>query len=147
MIEAAVHAADSLPEPPKILAVTVLTSMDQQQLAATGVSGTPAEQVERLAAMAIGAGADGLVCSPEESANLRDKFGPGPLLVTPGIRPAGADVGDQKRIATPEIALRSGASYLVVGRPITQADDPRSAAEAILATMASASSRHEKAQP
>jgi orotidine-5'-phosphate decarboxylase len=97
--------------------------------------------------MAIGAGADGLVCSPEESANLRDKFGPGPLLVTPGIRPAGADVGDQKRIATPEIALRSGASYLVVGRPITQADDPRSAAEAILATMASASSRHEKAQP
>ena len=85
--------------------------------------------------MAIAAGADGLVCSAEESAKLRTLLGPGPLLVTPGIRPRGGDAGDQKRITTPASALRGGSSYLVVGRPITQAGDPRQAAESILAEM------------
>jgi orotidine-5'-phosphate decarboxylase len=137
MIEAAAKAAASVSQPPRILAVTVLTSMDQQQLNSIGVAATPAVQVERLARLAIEAGADGLVCSPEESANLRQILGPEPLLVTPGIRPAGGEVGDQKRIATPEAALRSGANYLVVGRPVTQAADPRVAAENILRSMAS----------
>ena len=136
MIEAAARAAAALDTAPKILAVTVLTSIDHQQLNATGVPGAPAEQVERLARLAMGAGADGLVCSPEESGHLRRLLGAKPLLVTPGIRPAGAEIGDQKRIATPEAALRSGASYLVVGRPITQAQDPRLAAESILNSMA-----------
>ena len=136
MIEAAVQAARSAPLAPKILAVTVLTSFDRQQLDAVGISSTPAEQVELLAKMAINAGADGLVCSAEESGHLRSILGPQPLLVVPGIRPAGSASGDQRRIATPEAALRSGASYLVVGRPITEAPDPKSAAEAILSSMA-----------
>lgn len=138
MIEAAAHAAAGVDVAPKILAVTVLTSIDQQQLNAIGVPGTPAAQVERLAALAIDAGADGLVCSPEESGHLRGVLGNKPLLVTPGIRPAGAEMGDQKRIATPEAALRSGASYLVVGRPITRAHNPRLAAENILRSMSTA---------
>jgi orotidine-5'-phosphate decarboxylase len=138
MVEAAVNAARAVEAAPRILAVTLLTSIDQRQLIVTGVSGTPAEQVERLATMAIDAGADGLVCSAEESGALRRLLGPEPLLVTPGIRPAGTAVGDQKRIATPEAALRSGASYLVVGRPITQAANPKAAVESILASMAAA---------
>jgi orotidine-5'-phosphate decarboxylase len=138
MIEAAANAASALQAPPKLLAVTVLTSIDQSQLEATGIHATPAAQVELLAEMAIKAGADGLICSPEESGSLRRKLGPAPLLVTPGIRPAGSDAGDQKRIATPQMALQSGASYLVVGRPITQASDPLAAAEAILAAMTAA---------
>ena len=135
MITAAVEAARTSRSGLKILAVTVLTSMDQQQLQATGISVSPARQVEQLAAMAVAAGADGLVCSAKEAASLRASLGPAPLLVTPGIRPEGSPVGDQKRIATPAAALRSGATYLVVGRPITQAPDPRKAAEAILAEM------------
>jgi len=138
MIEAAAKSAAEAENAPKLLAVTVLTSMDQKQLAAIGVQGTPAEQVERLARMAIDAGADGLVCSAEESGHLRQVLGPKPLLVVPGIRPAGAALGDQKRVATPDAALRSGASYLVVGRPITEASDPKAAAQAILASMAEA---------
>ena len=138
MIAAAVEAAAGCVSRPKILAVTVLTSMDQSQLAATGVLTSPSEQVELLAAMAIDAGADGLICSAEESASLRTKLGSKPLLVTPGIRPEGSAIGDQKRIATPSGALRNGASYLVVGRPITQAADPRLAAESILAEMETA---------
>lgn len=138
MIEAAAKSAAATENAPKILAVTVLTSMDQKQLSAVGVEGTPAEQVERLARMAINAGADGLVCSAEESGHLRQILGPKPLLVVPGIRPAGAALGDQKRVATPEAALRSGASYLVVGRPITEDSDPKAAAQAILADMAEA---------
>ena len=136
MIEAAANAAASVDTAPKILAVTVLTSMDEQQLHAVGVPGAVAAQVELLARLAVNAGADGLVCSPEESGRLRQILGPAPVLVTPGIRPAGAGNDDQKRIATPEAALRSGASYLVVGRPITQAADPQQAAENILRSMA-----------
>ena len=138
MIEAAAKSAAATEYAPKILAVTVLTSMDQKLLAAIGVEGTPAAQVERLAKMAIEAGADGLVCSAEESGHLRQILGHKPLLVVPGIRPAGASIGDQKRVATPEAALRRGASYIVVGRPITEASDPKVAAQGILASMAEA---------
>ncbi len=132
-VEAAHNGGQGSQRPPKILAVTVLTSMDAGQLVSTGISATPAEQVQRLGAMAVNAGADGLVCSPAEAAALRKALGAGPLLVTPGIRPEGAAAGDQKRIATPAAAIRAGASYLVVGRPITQAEDRRRAAEQILA--------------
>jgi orotidine-5'-phosphate decarboxylase len=138
MVSAAVEAVASVSGNARVLAVTVLTSMDARQLAATGVYTSPSEQVSLLAAMAIEAGADGLVCSAEESASLRAKLGQKPLLVTPGIRPTGSAIGDQKRIATPAGALQSGASYLVVGRPITQAADPRQAAKAILAEMQTA---------
>jgi orotidine-5'-phosphate decarboxylase len=135
MVSAAVEAAAATPGAPRILAVTVLTSMDQQQLSATGIGHSAAEQVNLLGEMAIAAGADGLVCSAEESASLRGKLGSHPLLIVPGIRPAGVAAGDQKRVATPASALQNGASYLVVGRPITQAADPRQAALSILAEM------------
>ncbi len=135
MLTAAVQAAESRLA---VLAVTVLTSMDAAQLEATGVTGTPAGQVERLASVALACGVSGLVCSPNEVASLRSRFGNDPLLVIPGIRPEGAEVGDQRRVATPAAAIASGASYLVVGRPITRAVDPEAAARAVLAEMQSA---------
>jgi orotidine-5'-phosphate decarboxylase len=135
MLSAAAEAAAGLPEPPRLLAVTVLTSMDVAQLAATGIPRTPAEQALRLAKMAHAAGIQGLVCSPEEATQMRREL-PDSVLVTPGIRPAGAAIGDQKRIATPAAALKAGADYLVVGRPITQAGDPAGAAESILQEIA-----------
>ena len=138
MLEAAQNALAGISDPPQLLAVTVLTSMDRAQLAAIGVNRTPAEQVELLTRMGLAAGIKGFVCSPQEVAALRALTGPEGVLVIPGIRPAGAQIGDQKRIATPADALRNGASYLVVGRPITQAPDPAEAAEAILAEMAEA---------
>jgi orotidine-5'-phosphate decarboxylase len=131
-----VHALEGLFNPPQLLAVTVLTSMDSAQLAATGLNRPPGEQVEFLARMALAENIRGFVCSPQEVATLRSLTGPEGVLVIPGIRPAGAGIGDQKRIATPAEALRQGASYLVVGRPITQAHDPAEAAEAILKEMA-----------
>jgi orotidine-5'-phosphate decarboxylase len=134
MITAAVGAAESRLS---LLAVTVLTSMDAVQLEAIGVTGTPAAQVDRLAIMAMACGVGGFVCSPNEVASLRKRLGNEPLLVIPGIRPEGADVGDQRRVATPAAAIASGASYLVVGRPITRAGDPEAAARAILADMQS----------
>ncbi len=112
--------------------------MDSAQLGATGVNDAPAEQVSRLAQLGLASGIQGFVCSPQEVAVLRGLTGPDGVLVVPGIRPAGAAVGDQKRIATPADALRAGASYLVVGRPVTQAVDPAKAAEEILAEMAGA---------
>ena len=136
---AAAHAAlEGLADPPQLLAVTVLTSMDQAQLGAIGLKRSPAAQVELLARVGLAAGIRGFVCSPQEVAALRALTGPEGVLVIPGIRPAGAAPGDQKRIATPADALRAGASYLVVGRPITQAPDPAEAAEAILKEMAEA---------
>ncbi len=132
MLAAAREALAGLANPPRLIAVTVLTSMDQPQLAAIGLSRSPADQVDLLARMGLAAGIDGFVCSPQEVASLRAFAGPDAALVVPGIRPAGADTGDQKRIATPADALRNGASYLVVGRPITQAQDPAAAASAIL---------------
>jgi orotidine-5'-phosphate decarboxylase len=138
MLAAAKAALDGIANPPELLAVTVLTSMDQGQISAVGLERSPEEQVELLARMGIGAGMRGFVCSPREVAALRALTGPQGVLVIPGIRPAGSATGDQKRIATPAEALRQGASYLVVGRPITQAPDPAEAAEAILKEMAEA---------
>jgi orotidine-5'-phosphate decarboxylase len=137
MLAAAQAALEGLTNPPQLLAVTVLTSMDQSQVASVGVERTPAAQVELLARMGLSAGINGFVCSPQEVATLRAIAGPEAVLVIPGIRPAGGEVGDQKRVATPADALRQGASYLVVGRPITQAADPAAAAKAILAEMVS----------
>ena len=138
MLRAAVEAAAATKYAPQLLAVTVLTSMDQAQLAAIGIDCTAADQVLRLARMAIDSEIRGLVCSPEEVRLLRQNLGTEPRLVVPGIRPAGAAVGDQKRIATPADAIRAGASQLVVGRPITQAANPVEAAQAILDEIASA---------
>lgn len=137
MLGAAVEAANSLTAAPKLLAVTVLTSMDLAQLKAIGVERSAAEQVELLAQMASGAGIEGFVSSAEEVAALR-RAHPAATLVIPGIRPTGADLGDQKRVATPANALGLGADYLVVGRPITQAKDPASVVQAILKEMAAA---------
>jgi orotidine-5'-phosphate decarboxylase len=133
-----IAARDGLEKLPELLAVTVLTSMDQAQVNAVGLDRSPAGQVEVLARVGLEAGIGGFVCSPQEVASLRALTGPEGVLVVPGIRPAGAAVGDQKRIATPAEALRRGASYLVVGRPITQAPEPAEAAEAILEEMAEA---------
>jgi orotidine-5'-phosphate decarboxylase len=138
MLEAARNELEKLADPPQMLAVTVLTSMDAEQIGAIGVGRSPSEQVELLAQMALGAGIRGFVCSPQEVAKLRELAGPDATLVIPGIRPAGAKVGDQKRVASPADALRKGASYLVVGRPITHATDPAEAAEAVLKEMAEA---------
>ena len=138
MLTAARNALEGVSDPPQLLAVTVLTSMDQSQVNSVGVQRSPAEQVELLAKMGISAGLKGFVCSPQEVATLRRLTGPEGVLVIPGIRPAGAGVGDQKRIATPADALRQGASYLVVGRPITQAPNRAAAAQAILEEMAQA---------
>lgn len=135
MLEAAVEAAESVPHSPQLLAVTVLTSMDQLQLAAIGIDHSPETQVLRLADTASEAGITGLVASAEEVAVLRPRF-PTATLVIPGIRPAGAAIGDQKRVATPAAALAAGASMLVIGRPITQAEDPVAATRAILDEMA-----------
>ena len=122
----------------RILAVTVLTSFDDADLKAAGYATTVPELVARRAAQARDAGIDGLVCSPEEAAKVRAIVGDRLSLVTPGIRPAGADAGDQKRIATPAAAIAAGADYLVVGRPIIAAADPKAAAEAIVAAIAGA---------
>jgi orotidine-5'-phosphate decarboxylase len=131
MLSAAAFAAQA-PGSPKLLAVTVLTSMDAAQLQGIGIDASPAEQVLRLARLAKSSGIDGMVCSAEEISLLRAELGPDALLVIPGIRPAGAAIGDQKRIATPASAIAQGASMLVVGRPITQSPDPAAAAQSIL---------------
>ena len=117
----------------RILAVTVLTSYDDADLAAAGYDMSVGELAAARAQQARDTGIDGLVCSAEEATNLRKIIGPGMVLVTPGIRPMGSATGDQKRIMSPARAIRSGADYLVVGRPITEAADPRRAAEAIVA--------------
>ena len=138
MLSAALDAVAGHSNPPELLAVTVLTSMDAGQLHATGVGRLPSSQVELLAKMGLEAGIRGFVCSPQEVASLRQLPGPSGVLVIPGIRPAGSAIGDQKRIAGPAEALRSGASYLVIGRPITQAPQPAEAATEILKQMAEA---------
>lgn len=121
---------------PKILAVTVLTSLDQSDLEDIGVLGrSPADQVKAMASFATSNGADGLVCSPKEVGELSKMLKAGTLFVTPGVRPAGSSVGDQKRVATPADAVKDGATHLVVGRPILGAPDPAAAARAICAEM------------
>ncbi|HWZ50747.1 MAG TPA: orotidine-5'-phosphate decarboxylase [Granulicella sp.] len=142
MIRAAAEAA-AVPYAPKLLAVTVLTSMDAAELNRVGVSDSPARQVVRLAQLARQAGGPemGMVCSAEEIAVLRAEVAPAPMLVVPGIRPAGAPLGDQRRVATPGAAIAAGASMLVVGRPITQAAEPAAAARAILEEIAQATAQ------
>ena len=125
----------------RILAVTVLTSYDDADLAAAGYEMSVPELAAARAAQAHDIGIDGLVCSAEEAANLRSVAGPGMVLVTPGIRPAGSATGDQKRIMTPARAIEAGADYLVVGRPVTEAADPRQAADAIVAEIKQATTR------
>lgn len=115
-----------------LLGVTVLTSTDHAGLMETGVNNNPADQVARLADLAVTAGMKGLVCSPLELPSLRERLGNEITLVTPGIRPTGADLNEQKRVMTPGDAMRAGASAIVVGRPILRADDPAAAARAIL---------------
>ena len=130
---AAAAEAGRLAGAPRLLAVTVLTSMDAEDVQATGIMADPAEQVLRLALLAQKSGISGMVCSPQEIALLRSQLAPDTMLVIPGIRPADGVLGDQRRVATPASAIRDGASMLVVGRPITRASDPGAAARAILA--------------
>jgi len=133
MLRRAVARAEQAPSPLTILAITVLTSLDEQDLRDQGVEATPRDQVLRLARRAWDAGVRGFVTSPAEVLALRAALGDEALLVTPGIRPIGADAGDQKRIATPARAIADGADLLVVGRPIRDAAEPLAAAEAVVA--------------
>lgn len=129
MVRAAVDAAAVAgAEKPMILAVTVLTSLNQDALKSTGVEGTAAEQVLRLARLATAAGADGLVCSPREVSLLRRELGPAVKLIVPGIRPAGSQAQDQARVMLPGEAIEAGADWIVVGRPITGHNNPAEAA-------------------
>ncbi|HSP58692.1 MAG TPA: orotidine-5'-phosphate decarboxylase [Halomonas sp.] len=120
-----------------LIAVTVLTSMEAADLAEVGITASPAEQVERLALLARDSGMDGVVCSAQESARLKECCGESFLKVTPGIRPAFAVAGDQRRVMTPEAAVAAGSTHLVVGRPVTQAEDPMAALAAIESELAS----------
>ena len=137
MMQAAREAVAQSPTPPRLIAVTVLTSMGGEDLRQIGLDVEPAAQVARLAALANEAGLDGVVCSALEATLLRQQIGPDFLLVTPGIRPAGSEAGDQNRILTPAQAIAAGADYLVVGRPITQAVDPVAALQSINAEISS----------
>ena len=119
-------------EPPKILAVTILTSMDENALKKVGINDTMNQEVLRLAQLAKSAGLDGVVASPSEARLIRQSLGENFLIVTPGVRPSWAEAGDQKRVATPKEAIRDGATYIVVGRPVTEAKDPAQAARKIL---------------
>lgn len=116
----------------RLVAITVLTSMDQDALAEIGVEAPVAEQAARLARLAQASGIDGVVCSPREAAAMRALLGADALIVTPGVRPAGAALGDQSRVATPAQAIEAGASHIVIGRPVTGADDPVAAFEAVV---------------
>ncbi len=131
MMAAAQAALADLPKPPLLIAVTVLTSMSAEDLGEVGISAAPADQVLRLARLAHACKLDGVVCSAQEAAMLRAELGAGFRLVTPGIRPAGAESGDQRRVMTPAEALRAGATDLVIGRPVTAAADPLAALERI----------------
>ncbi len=133
MMRAAVEVVHTVSRPPKILAVTVLTHLDEKDLASVGQSVPVAGQVLRLARLAQESGVDGVVCSPREIEMLRKNLGRDFLLVVPGIRPAAAAADDQKRTLTPEQAIALGADYLVIGRPITESADPSAAARQILA--------------
>tara|TARA_R110001632_G_scaffold85917_4_gene188188 strand:- start:10759 stop:11454 length:696 start_codon:yes stop_codon:yes gene_type:complete len=133
------YAKDALlqfgPDKPHLIAVTVLTSMDQNQLTQIGINSTPMEHVLKLASLTKQAGLDGVVCSAQEAEALKQTLGKDFMLVTPGIRPIGSDVGDQKRVMTPQEAMRVGVDYMVIGRPITQAVDPVAALESINASI------------
>jgi orotidine-5'-phosphate decarboxylase len=136
MLRAAQAAAEESENTPLILGVTVLTSMNETDLTEIGIQKKPAQQVQHLATLATAAGLKGLVCSPKEITPLRAILPPETQLITPGIRPAGTDTGDQKRVLTPPQAIEAGASWLVIGRPICAAEKPRAAAETILDSLA-----------
>lgn len=137
MMQKAKQASEKYGEKaPLLIAVTVLTSMDQAQLLRLGIEKTPQDQVVYLAKLAEEAGLDGVVCSAQEAKTLKSELGAHFKLITPGIRPAGADAGDQKRIMTPEKAMAAGSDYLVIGRPITQSDDPVSTLKSINSSIA-----------
>jgi orotidine-5'-phosphate decarboxylase len=145
MMQRAVEAVAEVGNNSKVLAISVLTSIDANILAQIGVSSTPAESVMKLVKLAESAGVDGVVASPQEIETIRGVIpNPNFLVVTPGIRPAQNESGDQKRVATPAAAICAGASYLVVGRPITGATDPVAAAQQIVAEMQNAESLQTK---
>ncbi|MGE3623522.1 MAG: orotidine-5'-phosphate decarboxylase [Bdellovibrionales bacterium] len=136
MMRAAAEAKKSAKSPPKLLAVTVLTSLDARDLTAVGQTPDPARQALCLARLAKDSGMDGVICSPEEVKDLRAACGPDFILMVPGIRPSWAMTNDQKRVTTPREAIDAGATYLVIGRPITGAENPGEAASRILAELA-----------
>jgi orotidine-5'-phosphate decarboxylase len=137
MLEAAAEAARECANPPKLVAVTTLTSLSQEDFSDLGIIRSVSDQALALGDLAVSSGIDGLVTSAHEAGALREKF-PQALLVTPGIRMPDGDIGDQKRVATPAFAVQQGATHLVVGRPILHAKDPAAAAEAIFADIKSA---------
>jgi orotidine-5'-phosphate decarboxylase len=131
MMQAAREAIGVAERRPYLIAVTVLTSMDRDDLAGLGIDRSPAEQALFLAGLTQAAGLDGVVCSAQEAAAMRDRYGDAFLRVTPGIRTASAEVGDQKRVMTPAAAVHAGASYLVIGRPVTRAEEPQAVLDGI----------------
>jgi len=136
MMTAAKNALDSFgAQAPKLIAVTLLTSMADEDLVALGIPYSAADYAGRLAELTHRCGLDGIVCSAREASGFKARFGADLLLVTPGIRPAGSDAGDQRRVMTPEDARRNGVDYMVIGRPITQATQPAAALQAILQTL------------
>jgi orotidine-5'-phosphate decarboxylase len=136
MMEAARNELEKKSHQPLLIGVTVLTSMEQRDLAGIGLDVEPMKQVERLAKLTQSSGLDGVVCSAREVDLIRDVCGPEFLTVTPGIRPAGSDQGDQRRVLTPEQAVKAGVDYMVIGRPITQAGNPDVACRNILESLA-----------
>jgi orotidine-5'-phosphate decarboxylase len=135
MLVAAREALDGIASRPLLIAVTVLTSLDRGRLAEVGIDTEPKAQVARLAQLAHESGLDGVVCSPQEIAQVKALCGPAFLTVTPGVRPAGSALDDQQRVATPGAACAAGGDYLVIGRPVTRAEDPVAAIAAIAREM------------
>jgi orotidine-5'-phosphate decarboxylase len=135
MMEAARESLEQANSDTLLIAVTILTSLSEEEIHEIGYSGSPEENVSRLAALAKSSGMHGVVCSPKEAVRLRAENGNDFLLVTPGVRPAGSDSGDQRRVMTPSDAMQAGSSYLVVGRPITAANEPNEALTSILASI------------
>ena len=131
MMEAAAERMARRQQRPLLVGVTILTSLAQEEIEEVGYTGTPADNVLRLARLAESSGLDGVVCSPMESSMIREQVGHAFALVTPGVRPASAALDDQKRVMTPGDAIRAGSTYLVVGRPVTAADDPLAALASI----------------
>ena len=132
MMLAAREAIDKSATPPLLIAVTILTSLTAEELVEVGFGGSPADNVGRLAALAHDSGMHGVVCSPREAQLLRDALGDEFLLVTPGVRPAGSATADQRRVTTPLEAVNAGSNYLVIGRPITAAQNPQQALQLII---------------
>ena len=141
MMRAAREAVAAFPRPPLLIGVTVLTSLSDAELGEVGFAGSAADNVGRLARLAAASGLDGVVCSAEEAAMLREALGAGFVTVTPGIRLAGEAKGDQSRVVTPEDAVRLGAHYLVIGRPVTQAADPAATLQSIVRSLGSEKAR------